>query len=322
MKKLIVLIFVTMLVFTGCQGNNVNEKNMKNNANETSVENNQSEVNDVIESPSTFEYDSELGIIEVPANPQRIIVLDSFIAGSVMAMDVTIVGADIWAFGNDRYLPYLENAEEVSEENIEHIISLNPDLIIASSSSKNLERLNQIAPTVVYTYGKVDYLTQIIEVGKLLNKKEKAEKWVEEFKLATSEAGKLIKEKHGENISVTVIETYGKEIYVYGDNWGRGTEILYKEMKLTMPDKVKEVALESGYYAISSEVLPEYMGDYVVFSKDSNADNTFQETQTYKNIPAVKNNNLLEVEASEFYFNDPLTLTYQLEVFIELFLGE
>ena len=32
-----------------------------------------------------------------------------------------------------------------------------------------------------------------------------------------------------------------------------------------MPEKVKEMALNDGYYALSLEVLPEFAGDYVDF---------------------------------------------------------
>ena len=93
-------------------------------------------------------------------------------------------------------------------------------------------------------------------------------------------------------------------------------------MKLKMPEKVKEMALKDGYYALSLEVLPEFAGDYVIFSKNSEADNSFLETETYKNIPAVKNNHVFEVNSKEFYFNDPLTLDFQLEYLIESFLGK
>lgn len=88
-------------------------------------------------------------------------------------------------------------------------------------------------------------------------------------------------------------------------------------MKLKMPDKVKEMALKDGYYALSAEVLPQYAGDYVIFSKNPDADHTFQQTETYKNIPAVKNGHVFEANAKEFYFNDPLTLDYQLDFFIK-----
>ncbi|HAB34112.1 MAG TPA: ABC transporter substrate-binding protein, partial [Exiguobacterium sp.] len=96
---------------------------------------------------------------------------------------------------------------------------------------------------------------------------------------------------------------------------------LYQEMKLKMPDKVTKMALKDGYYALSPEVLPEYAGDYLVFSKSAEADNSFTKTDTFKNIPAVKNDHVFEVDSKEFYFNDPLTLERQLEFFKKSFLG-
>lgn len=266
-------------------------------------------------------YESETGPILVPANPKRVVVLSAFNAGSVMDLGVNIVGADMWSMANARYEPYLKNAVEVSENDLETILELEPDLIIAQPTTQNLNRLKEIAPTVTFTYGRFDYLTTHIEIGKLLNKEAEARAWVEDFRTRAQEAGVKIKEKLGEDITVTVIESFSKQLYVFGDNWGRGTEILYQEMKLSMPEKVKEVALSSGYYALSVEVLSEYIGDYLIISNDGD-DSYFKETTIYQNIPAVLNNRVLEVDASEFYFNDPITLDYQLELFIKFFLGE
>ena len=93
-------------------------------------------------------------------------------------------------------------------------------------------------------------------------------------------------------------------------------------MGLKMPEKVEEMALTDGFYALSQEVLPEYMGDYVIFSKDSEQDNSFQETDLYQNTPAVKNDQVFEADAKKLYFNDPISLDYQLEFFQEKFLGQ
>jgi iron complex transport system substrate-binding protein len=268
----------------------------------------------------TITYESENGPIEVPADPQRVVVLSSF-AGNVMALDVNLVGVDSWSKMNPRFDETLKDVEEVSDDNLEKIIELEPDLIIGLSTIKNIEKLNEIAPTVTYTYGKVDYLTQHLEIGKLLNKEDEAQAWVDDFKKRAHAAGEDIKAKIGADSTVSVIENFDKQLYVYGDNWGRGTEILYQEMKLPMPEKVKETALKDGYYALSLEVLPDFAGDYVIFSKDKDTDNSFQETDTYKNIPAVKNNQVFEVNMKEFYFNDPLTLDFQLDYFIDSFLG-
>ncbi len=239
-----------------------------------------------------------------------------------MSLDVPLAGIDAWAIDNPNYEPYLDGVEEVSEENLEKIIELDPDLIIGYSTLQNIDKLEQIAPTVTYTYGKVDYLTQHLEIGKLLNKEDEAQAYVDDFKERAQTAGEEVKAEIGEDATVSVIENFDKQLYVFGDNWGRGTEILYQEMGLNMPEKVKEMALTDGFYALSQEVLPEYMGDYVIFSKDSEQDNSFQETDLYQNTPAVKNDQVFEADAKKLYFNDPISLDYQLEFFQEKFLGQ
>ncbi|HZG87499.1 iron-hydroxamate ABC transporter substrate-binding protein [Paenibacillus sp.] len=269
----------------------------------------------------TITYQSENGPVEVPANPQRVVVLSSF-AGNVMALGVDVVGADSWSKNNPRFAEGLKNAEEVSDESLEKIIELEPDLIIGLSNIKNVDKLSQIAPTVTYTYGKVDYLTQHLEIGKLLNKEAEAKAWVDDFKARAQHTGERIKAEIGADATVSVIESYDKQLYVFGDNWGRGTEILYQEMKLGMPEKVKEAALAAGWYALSLEALPDFAGDYLIVSKYAQADNSFMETETYRTIPAVQNGRAFEVNASEFYFNDPLTLEFQLAFFESKFLGE
>ncbi|MBS4174124.1 iron-hydroxamate ABC transporter substrate-binding protein [Bacillus sp. FJAT-49736] len=269
----------------------------------------------------TITYQSQNGPVEVPAHPKRVVVLSSF-AGNVMSLGVNIVGVDSWSKMNPNFQDKLKNVTEVSDENLEKIIELDPDLIIGLDNVKNLDKLKKIAPTVVFTYGKVDYLTQQMEIGKLLNKEKEATEWVNDFKKRAHETGEQIKAKIGADSTVSVIENFDKQLYVFGNNWGRGTEILYQEMGLKMPKAVEEKALKPGYYAISPEVLPQFSGDYVVFSKNKDGDTSFQGTNTYKNIPAVKNNHVFEVDAKAFYFNDPLTLDYQLDFFKKVFLGK
>ncbi|EJS49525.1 hypothetical protein ICG_05059 [Bacillus cereus BAG1X1-3] len=305
MKKLFISLTVLLvLVMSACSNGSTDKKN--------DAKGKKSE---------TITYQSENGKVEVPANPQRVVVLSSF-AGNVMSLGVNLVGVDSWSKQNPRFDSKLKNVAEVSDENVEKIAELNPDLIIGLSNIKNVDKLKKIAPTVTYTYGKVDYLTQHLEIGKLLNKEKEAKTWVDDFKKRAQTAGKDIKAKIGEDATVSVVENFNKQLYVYGENWGRGTEILYQEMKLKMPEKVKEKALKEGYYALSTEVLPEFAGDYLIVSKNKDTDNSFQETESYKNIPAVKNNRVYEANMMEFYFNDPLTLDFQLDFFKKSFLGQ
>ncbi|QGQ47601.1 iron-hydroxamate ABC transporter substrate-binding protein [Metabacillus sediminilitoris] len=306
MKKLLIPFTLLLLLIISACGNEPTDKKSSSAPEEKKTE--------------TITYQSETGPIEVPADPQRVLLLSGF-TGNVIDLGVNVVGVDQWSKNNPTFKEELENVEEVSDESLEKIIELEPDLIIGLSNIKNIDKLNEIAPTVTYTWGKLDYLSQHVEIGKLLNKEAEAQKWVDDFKKRVEAAGDEIKAKIGEDATVSVIESYDKQLYVYGENWARGTEILYQGMKLKMPEKVKEVALESGYYTLSAEVLPEYAGDYVILSKYSDADTSFQETETYKNIPAVKNNRVFEMEGNGASFSDPITLEKQLEFIKKSFLG-
>ncbi len=304
MKKLsLFLLLLSVLLLAACNSDSV-----------------ASESPETADSSETITYESENGPVEVPADPQRVLVLSTY-AGNALALDVPVVGVDSWSKANPRFDEELQGVEEVTEDNLEKIIELDPDLIIGLSTIKNIDKLNEIAPTVTYTYGQVDYLEQHLEIGKLVNKEQEAQAWIDDFKKRAHQGGEEIRAEIGEDATVSVIENFDKQLYVFGDNWGRGTEILYQEMKLKMPAKVEEMALKDGYYALSQEVIADYMGDYVIFSKDSEQDNSFQETAVYKNTPAVKNGQVFEANAKEFYFNDPISLDYQLEFFLNHFLN-
>ena len=300
-KRYILFLLVTVLILGAC-GND-------DSANESNAAPSDSE---------TFTYASENGPVEVPKDPQRVISLTN--GPNTLALNANIVGIDEWTNANPLFQEQLEGVEVVSEDNLEKIIELEPDLIIAGSQMKNIDKLSEIAPTVVFTWGKLDYLAQQVEIGKLLNKEEEAQQWVDDFKDRAATAGDAIRAEIGDDATVSVIESGDKEFYVFGDNYARGTEILYQAMGLNMPDKVKELALEAGVYTFSTEVLPEFAGDYVVLSKNPGADNSFMETDVWKNIPAVKNDQVIEINTLESTYSDPITLDHLLTIFEDGFL--
>src|SRR5699024_5221108 len=103
----------------------------------------------------------------------------------------------------------LTDAKEVSDEDLEEIIELEPDLIIGLSDIKNVDKLQEIAPTVTYTWGELDYLEQHIDIGKLLNKEEEAREWTEDFEKRKEEKGKENRAKSGEEKRVAGMEAAG-----------------------------------------------------------------------------------------------------------------
>ncbi len=272
------------------------------------------------EDGGTRTYQAENGPVEVPANPQRIVGLTN--GPNIISLDGALVGVDEWTYNNPLFTDKLEGVEIVSEEDLEKIIELQPDLIIAGSHMNNLDKLEEIAPTIVYTWGKLDYLDQQLEIGKLLNQEAETQAWIDDFTQRAEALGAEIKAKIGEDTTVSVLEADAKNIYVFGNNWARGTEILFQAMDLPMPEKVKQDALGPGYYALSQEIVSEYAGDYIVLSRSTANSNSFFESETWHNIPAVQNDQVIEIDTEASTYSDPITIEYLLDIFEQGFLGE
>lgn len=261
----------------------------------------------------TITYESEFGPVEVPENPERIVALAY--APNLHALDVEMAGVDQWSKNNPLFEEDLESVAEVTEAEPESILAEDPDLIIAGANMENLEELEKIAPTVTYTWGKLNYLEQQIEIGKLVGKEDETRAWAEDFEKRAADIGSKIKEKHGEDTTVTVIETDGKGFYLFGEAWGRGTEILYQAMDLKMPENVQKAVSSDGYYEISQEVLAEYAGDYIVLSRGEETDMSFTDSEVWQSIPAVQNDNVIEIDTAASSYSDPTTLEYLIEIY-------
>jgi iron complex transport system substrate-binding protein len=98
-----------------------------------------------------------MGEVEVPAEPERVVVLDTDALDSAVTLGVTPVGSAIGDAGMpvSTYLPEesVEGVEKVGvtwEPNLEAVAGLKPDLILGSKvrHEKWYEELSQIAPTV------------------------------------------------------------------------------------------------------------------------------------------------------------------------------
>lgn len=175
-----------------------------------------------------------------------------------------------------------------------------------------------IAPVLVIEYGKSDYLEMMTNLGKVFDKEDKAQKWLDSWKTKTAKAKEELAPYLDASTSFTVMDFYDKAIYLYGNNWGRGGELIYDSLGFSAPETVKKDVFSSGWFVISQEVLADYVGDYLVLnvSKDTkDAAASLKESDVWKNIPAVKNQKVLEVDENLFYFSDPMSLDKQLETF-------
>ena len=185
---------------------------------------------------------------------------------------------------------------------------------MVDASDKNIDELKKIAPTIAIDYEKNDYLEILNRFGQIFGKEKEADQWIADWKSKTADIGKQLKEKLGQNVTFTVVGLYEKEIYLFGNNWGRGGEVIYKSLGFDAPPKVTDEVFPSGYLQVSQETVSEYIGDYVlVAAEDDKTGSALYESDVWKSIPAVQQNHILKVDANAFYFNDPLTLEYELK---------
>lgn len=251
---------------------------------------------------------------DIPKNPKRIASLTSTYTGYLLQLGFDPVTVTSYDAKNPVLKEKVKNAKVLMPEDLESIAKQKPDLIVVDASDKNIDELKKIAPTIAIDYGKNDYLEILNRFGQIFGKEKEADQWITDWKSKTADIGKQLKEKLGQNVTFTVVGLYEKEIYLFGNNWGRGGEVIYKSLGFDAPQKVKEEVFPSGYLQVSQETVSEYIGDYVlVAAEDDKTGSALYESDVWKSIPAVQQNHILKVDANAFYFNDPLTLEYELK---------
>lgn len=139
--------------------------------------------------PTTIEVTDSNGIVEVPKNPEKVVVFDN---GSLDTIDALGVGETVVGAPTENLPSYLDQYKEVEsaggikEPDLEKINQLQPDLIIISGRQQDfLEDLNKIAPTLYLSVDAADTWTstkQNIEtLGQIFDKEKVADEKITEL---------------------------------------------------------------------------------------------------------------------------------------------
>lgn len=277
----------------------------------------------------TNTYEAANGKMEIPKNPQRIVVVADSYVGHFLALGVKPIGIVDHAMQNKYFAGELEGIENVGDWtglSVEKILELDPDLIIAFNDPEVYEKLEKIAPTVAINYGEKDYKEQLREFGKMIGKEAEADAWLKNWDEKINEVKPIVQEKVGDQ-TVALLSPYAKGIYAFGDSFARGGEIIYGEFELNAPEIIQKEAIESGtgWAELSLENLPEFAGDYI-FTSAWGGDDADPEvvygSSLWKNLPAVKNDKVFELDPNASYFNDPVSLEKQLDFIVESLTAE
>ncbi|WP_436946510.1 ABC transporter substrate-binding protein [Staphylococcus xylosus] len=300
MKKLLFSLLVLVLILAACGNKSDSDKK---------------------EETKSYKLDSGKSI-DIPKKPQRIAVVAPTYAGGIKYLGGDIVAVNEQVDSSKLLKDKFKGVEKIGENDVEKVAKAKPDLIVVYSTDKNIKKYNKIAPTVVYDYGKHKYLDQQRELGKLLGKEDKVASWEKEWKAQTKKDGQEIKDKIGEDATVSIFDEFDKKLYSYGPNWGRGGEVLYQAFGLKMPDKLNDLVKKEGWAEVKQEKIADYAGDYIVSTSEGKSKPAYEKTDLWQNIPAVQKDQVIQVQAETYWYNDPYTLEYMRKDLKEKFLNK
>ncbi|MEK3984760.1 ABC transporter substrate-binding protein [Paenibacillus sp. FSL K6-3166] len=271
-------------------------------------------------------YQASNGDIQVPRNPKRIVDLTSFDTGYFLALGIKPVGVMNGVLNSPYFEGMLEGVQGLGDEpSLEHILELNPDLIVVFSGMEGIEKLAEIAPVVAIQYGAKTIRDQMLDFGTLTGKEVEAKAWVEQWNKKISELKPKVVAAVGDR-TVSILNPYSGGLFVFGHSYGRGGEIIYNEFGLKAPPEAQKEAIDSGtgWATISLEKLPQFAGDIVFtcpWAGDTSDPKIVYDNSLWKHLPAVKAGNVFQLDPTADTYNDPVTLEAQLNYITESLLS-
>ncbi|MEC0126228.1 ABC transporter substrate-binding protein [Paenibacillus pabuli] len=272
-------------------------------------------------SKATRIYKSLSGDVEIPAEPKRI-VTDMYVS-DLLTLGVKPVGAIQYYLENPFYSDQVEGIENIGDRgavSLEKVVELNPDLIITySDQAEEIERYQKIAPTVVIPYGTFTNVhDEIRGFGELMNKSEKAEAWLKSYDDRVEAARAKVKAVIKPEETFSILEVSDKSYYGYGDNFGRGGQAVYRALELApLEITKKELMGDTQWKEISREVVGNYAGDHIFLTVGENNKN-YQGDAIWQSLPAVKNNQVYELQEDRYWYFDPIAIQGQAEEFADM----
>nr|WP_145693177.1 ABC transporter substrate-binding protein [Rhodococcus rhodochrous] len=137
------------------------------------------------------------GRSEVPADPQRIVVLDPAALDAVCALGLweRVVGASAEVTGRPEYLGYgigeLPPVGAAGNPDVAAIERAQPDVILGSSTAPDVyASLSGIAPTVLVGSDPVFWREQFVRVGEALGRTEAARRVLDDYATAARDLGR------------------------------------------------------------------------------------------------------------------------------------
>lgn len=316
MKKNKVMIMIVMLVLLPLTLIACNKSAVEPSA--TDTEKKESEVEQQAVETRTFE--TIKGSIEIPSKPMRIVT--DFYGGELLSVSANVIGVEPTAFDNPFIKDLLKDAVEIGQPvNVEKVLELEPDLIVIMYD-ENYEQLSEIAPTLHIPYGTATNIQETVQLfGDITGNHEEAEKFMNKFTQKAKEGKEKLSGVIASDATFGIYELTDKgDLWIFGDNAGRGGQALYNALELNMPHQNKN---EEQTLQLSMEVLPDYAADYMFLTtydpdKKGEALKNLKSSSIWQGLDAMKNNQVFYNDFDTYYRYDPIAIYEQIDLFVNM----
>lgn len=300
MKKLVAWsasIIVMMMVLAGC--------NTSNEASNSNTQEQQVATQDEQIYPLKFK-DASGEMIEIKEQPEKVV---SLIPSNTEILFALGSGDEIVGVtDNDDYPKETNDKEKIGgmEFNLEKIISLQPDLVlshetVSESAAAGLQQLRDVGITVVTVPEAKNFeetYDEILAIGVLMNKSSEAEEIVktmkEKVKVVTEKVAKV-----ADNRKVSIEISDEPEIFT------AGKDTFIQEMFNML--KINNIAKESGWYQISSEVIINENPDVILVMYDfvPGIVEKVKKRTGFQTVSAVQNDRVVQISEDEISRTGP-----------------
>lgn len=277
MKKLLILLFVSMLVFvTGC---GKETSSQQQNAGSTPE--------------------------EQPKKELRIASLSIHLTNHLLALGITPVGSVIGGDAKDFLSHVADRLKDtkklgvVTDVDMEALLALKPDMILVDQqyAGKDLSKYEAIAPTTSFNLDEGTWRDTLQSVAKIVHKEQQADEFIKSYNAEADRVKGLVKNQIGDGTAMAIRVT-AKEVRVMGMKRPVGP-ILFDDLGLKPAKGVEKI--NSAFAAISQEVLPDYDADaiFLIVNKDGDAEKIFKQLQDnpiWQGLKAVKNNHVYTLD--------------------------
>lgn len=268
----------------------------------------------------TRTFKTAKGTVEIPEKPLRIVT--DYYGGELLSVGANVVGVEPTAFDNPFIQDLLKNAVEVgSPVDVEKVLALEPDLIVVMYD-ENYEQLSEIAPTLHIPYGTATNIEETVQLfADITGNHQEAEEFLSKFEKKAKEGRDRLAGVIETDATFGIYELTDKgDLWMFGDNAGRGGQALYNALQLKMPhnNDHTEQTLQ-----LSMEVLPEYAADYMFLTtydpeNKGEALANLKESAIWQGLDAMKNNRIFYNDFDTFYRYDPIAVYEQIDLFVEM----